>query len=194
MITTSDFKNGLNIEVDGEVYTVIWFQHHKPGKGGAIMRTRLRNIHTGAIIERTFKSGEKFNEVALERQKKQYLYSDDTNCYFMDTETYEQVPIRKESLKQLLRFIKENVQIDVLYLKSEFLGVELPIFVELKVTHTVPGVRGDTVSNVMKPATLETGAEIRVPLFVNIGDIVKVDTRTGEYVERVKTQRQAQKE
>jgi elongation factor P len=187
MITTADFRNGLNIEVDGEVYTIVWFQHHKPGKGGAIMRTKSRNIRTGAIVERTFKSGEKFNEAALERQKKQYLYSDDVNCYFMDTETYEQIPIRKENLKQLLRFIKENNQVDILYLKGEFLGVELPIFVELKVTHTVPGVRGNTVSNVMKPATLETGAEIRVPLFINIGNIVKIDTRTGEYAERVKT-------
>jgi elongation factor P len=187
MITTADFRNGLSLEVEGDVYTIIWFQHHKPGKGGAIMRTKFRNVRTGKVIEKAFKSGEKFNEVNLERLKKQYLYSDETNCHFMDTSTYEQFAVDKSSLAEILKFMKEETQVDALYLNGEFISVELPIFVELKVTHTDPGLRGDTVTNVLKPATVETGAEIRVPLFVDTGDIVKVDTRTGEYVERVKT-------
>lgn len=185
MISTSDFRNGLNIEVGKEIYTIVWFQHHKPGKGGAIMRTKLRNIRTGTIIERTFKSGEKFRDITIERHKKQYLYSDATNCCFMDLETYDQISIPKEQVGKALNFLKENIEIEGLYLEENFLGVELPIMVKLKVSNTVPGVRGDTVSNIMKPAVLETGAEIQVPLFINAGDTVKVDTRTGEYVERI---------
>jgi elongation factor P len=188
VIDTSEFKNGLNIEVDGEIYTIIWFQHHKPGKGGAVMRTKLRNIKTGAIIERTFKSGEKFREVELERRKKQYMYNDGKTWYFMDLETYEQIAVPKEVISNVSKFLKEGQEVNGLYLDGEYLGIELPNTVELKVIHTVPGIRGDSVSNVMKPATLETGAEILVPLFVNIGDVVKVDTRTEEYIERIKTE------
>ncbi|MEW6041095.1 MAG: elongation factor P [Elusimicrobiota bacterium] len=184
-VDTSGFFTGLNIEVDGEIYTIVWFQHHKPGKGGAVMRTRMRNLKTGAIVERTFKSGEKFREVELERRKKDYMYNDGKNYYFMDTETYEQIEISKERLGESAKFLKENCKVEGLYLDGNYIGIELPINVELKVTDTVPGVRGDTVSNVTKPATLETGAEIKVPLFIKPGDVVKVDTRRGEYVERV---------
>jgi elongation factor P len=184
-VDTSDFKNGLNIKVEDEIYTVIWFQHHKPGKGGAVMRTKLRNIRSGAIIERTFKAGEKFESVDLERKKKQYLYSAGENLVFMDMETFEEIQVPKSKLGDQVRFLKENVEVEGLYIGDELLGIELPTFVELEVTHTEKGVRGDTVSNVMKPAVVETGAEIEVPLFIDIGDVVKIDTRTGEYVERV---------
>lgn len=184
-VDTSDFKNGLNIKVEDEIYTVIWFQHHKPGKGGAVMRTKLRNIRSGAIIERTFKAGEKFESVDLERKKKQYLYSAGENLVFMDMETFEEIQVPKSKLGGQVRFLKENVEVEGLYIGDELLGIELPTFVELEVTHTEKGVRGDTVSNVMKPAVVETGAEIEVPLFIDIGDVVKIDTRTGEYVERV---------
>ncbi|MFH2070757.1 MAG: elongation factor P [Elusimicrobiota bacterium] len=185
VVGTSDFHNGLNIEVEGDIWTIIWFQHHKPGKGGAVMRTKLRNIHTGSTIERTFRSGEKFRDVELEKRKKQYMYNDGKQWHFMDMETFEQSPVSREELGEESKFLKENDIIEFLYLDGKYLGVELPITVELKITHTVPGARGDTVSNVMKPATIETGAEIRVPLFIDIGDVVRVDTRTGEYVERV---------
>jgi len=184
-VDTSDFRNGLNIKVDDEIYTVIWFQHHKPGKGGAVMRTKLKNVRSGSIIERTFKAGEKFDSVEIERRKKQYLYSAGENLVFMDMETYEEIQIPKVQLGETTRFMKENVEVEGLYIGEEFLGIELPTFVELEVTHTEPGIRGDTVSNVTKPAILETGAEVEVPLFVDNGDIVKIDTRTGEYVERI---------
>lgn len=188
-IDTSEFKTGLCINVDGEIYTIEWYQHHKPGKGGAVMRTKLRNVKTGSIIERTFKSGEKFELVDLVRKKKQYMYQAGDNLVFMDMETFEEIHIPKKQIGDVIKFLKEGVEVEGLYLKDEFLGIELPITVELKVVHTVPGIRGDSVSNVMKPATLETGAEILVPLFIEIGDVVKVDTRTGEYIERVETKK-----
>lgn len=184
-IDTSDFRNGLNIKVGNEIYTVIWFQHHKPGKGGAVMRTKLKNIRSGVIIERTFKAGEKFDLIEIERRKKQYLYSAGENLVFMDMHTYEEIQLSKKQLGEIIKFMKENVEVDGLYIGDEFLGIELPTFVDLEVTHTEPGIRGDTVSNVTKPAILETGAEVEVPLFVNIGDVIKIDTRTGEYVERI---------
>ncbi len=184
-VDTSDFRNGLNIKVDNEIYTVIWFQHHKPGKGGAVMRTKMKNVRSGVIIERTFKAGEKFESVEIERRKKQYMYSTGENIVFMDMETYEEVHIPKKQLGEDIRFLKENIEVEGLYIGEEFLGIELPTFVELEVTHTEPGIRGDTVSNVMKPAIVETGTEVEVPLFVDVGDVVKIDTRTGEYVERV---------
>jgi elongation factor P len=184
-VDTSDFRNGLNIKVDNEIYTVIWFQHHKPGKGGAVMRTKLKNVRSGGIIERTFKAGEKFDSIEIERKKKQYLYPAGGNLVFMDMQTYEEIQFSKEQLGEITKFMKENVEVEGLYIGDEFLGIELPTFVELEVTHTEPGIRGDTVSNVTKPATLETGAEVEVPLFVDTGDVIKIDTRTGEYVERV---------
>jgi elongation factor P len=185
MIDSSDLKPGVNVEIDGEYFTVVWSQHHKPGKGAAVMRTKLKNIKTGSIIERTFKIGEKFKEVDFQKIRKQYMYSDAHNCYFMDLETYEQISVPKEKLGEAIKFLKEGVEVNGLYLENEFLGVELPESVELTVTATVPGVRGDSVSNVMKPATLETGVEILVPLFISEGDVVKVNTHTGEYIERV---------
>ncbi|MEN3013755.1 MAG: elongation factor P [Endomicrobiia bacterium] len=188
-IDTSEFKEGLCIKVDNEIYSILWYQHHKPGKGGAVMRTKLRNIRTGSIIERTFKSGEKFETVDLVRKKKQYMYQAGDNFVFMDMETFEEIQIPKKQLGEAAKFLKENLEVEGLYLNEEFLGVELPIAVELKVIHTVPGIRGDSVSNVMKPATLETGVEILVPLFVEVGDVVKVDTRTGEYIERVESKK-----
>ncbi|RLD15881.1 MAG: elongation factor P [Caldiserica bacterium] len=185
MISTSDFSRGMVIEVDGEYYEIIWFQHHKPGKGQAVVRTKLRNIKTGQVLERTFRSGETFNEVELERKKVSYLYNDGENYVFMDNETYEQYPISKDKLGNFVNFIKEGMDVFILQSKGELLGIDLPLKVKLKVVHTVPGVKGDSVSNVYKPATLETGAEIKVPLFINEGDYILVDTRTGEYIERV---------
>ncbi len=188
-IDTSDFKVGLCINVDGEIYSIIWYQHHKPGKGGAVMRTKLKNVRSGGIIERTFKSGEKFELVDLVRKKKQYMYQAGDNLVFMDMDTFEEIHISKHQVGDAIKFLKEGVEVEGLYLNEEFLGIELPIAVELKVIHTVPGIRGDSVSNVMKPATLETGAEVSVPLFIEVGDIIKIDTRTGEYIERVETKK-----
>ena len=185
MISTSDFKNGTIFEWDGRIWQVTWFQHHKPGKGGAVMRVKLRNMRSGEIIERTFKSGESFREVELTRRRKQFSYVDGDKVHFVDTETYEDMEIRKEDLGSMFGFLMENMEVDALYLDGEFLTIQMPASVQLKVTQTVPGVRGNTVSNTLKPATLETGIEIQVPLFINEGDVVKVDTRTQEYVERV---------
>ncbi len=183
-VDTSDFHNGLNIEVENEPYTVIWFQHHKPGKGGAVMRTKLKNLYTGAIIERTFKSGEKFRELSLEKRQKTYLYNDNEMYYFMDQETFDQVPIAKDLLKTAIKFLTENANINILYLDGKVIGVELPPKVKLKVVNTVPGVRGDTVAGATKPATVETGVELQVPLFIKEGDFIVINTVTGEYEER----------
>ncbi|MBN1622652.1 MAG: elongation factor P [Endomicrobiales bacterium] len=184
MIFTNDFKNGVNILVDGQPYTIVWFQHHKPGKGGAMMRTKLKNLRTGSTIERTFKSGEKFQEVEVRKRKKQFLYVDANDYHFMDMETYDQVSFPKEKLGNATQFLTENLEVYAVYLEGELVDIELPVSVALKVVSTVPGVKGDTVSNTLKPATLETGAEVQVPLFIKEGDKIKVDTRTGEYVER----------
>jgi len=185
VIDTSDFKNGVTFEWDGQIYTIIWFQHHKPGKGGAVMRTKMRNIRSGSIIEHTFKSGVKFREVEIEHKKKQYQYNDGRNFHFMDSDTFEEISISKEQIGDAAKYLKENSEVEGLYIDGSFLGIDLPVNIELKVMSTVPGVKGDTVSNVTKPATVETGAEIFVPLFINEGDTIRVDTRTGEYLERV---------
>lgn len=185
MIATSEFKNGVTLLVDGEPYQIIWFQNHKPGKGGAVMRTKMRHLRKGGIIERTFKSGERFESVSLERHKKQFLYADGSDFHFMDVATFEQVSFPREQLGDNARFLTENLEVEGIYLDGQFINIELPISVELTVTSTVPGIKGDSVSNMVKPATLQTGAEIQVPLFVKEGDKVKVDTRTGEYLERV---------
>lgn len=185
MISTSDFKNGTIFEWDNRIWQVVWFQHHKPGKGGAVMRLKIKNLKTGDIIERTFKSGESFPEGELLRKKKTYSYTDGDKVHFVDSETYEDMEIRKEQLGDIYGFLMENMDVEALYLNGEFLSIQLPASVTLKVMETVPGVKGNTVSNTMKPATLETGLEIKVPLFINEGDVVKVDTRTSEYVERV---------
>ena len=185
MIGISDFKNGILFENEGVTYQVVWFQHHKPGKGGAVMRTKIKNVRTGSTIEQTFKSGEKFKEVSMTRSKKQYLYSNGDNYTFMDMVTYDQFEVSKEKIGEAVSFLKENMELDALYLESEFLSFDMPASVELKVVQTVPGIRGDTVSNATKPATVETGVEVQVPLFIKEGDSIRVDTRTGEYVERV---------
>lgn len=185
MISTNEFKNGTVFEYDSAVYQVVWFQHHKPGKGGAVMRLKLRNLQTGAIIERTFKSGEKFREVELVRRKKQFLYAAGNDYHFVDAETYEDVGVKKEELAGAEAYLVENMGVEALYLDGTFLSIQLPASVPLKVKATVPGVKGDSATNVVKPATLETGIEINVPLFVKEGDVVKVDTRTGDYIERV---------
>lgn len=187
MITTTDFRNGLNIEFEGEPYRIVWFQHHKPGKGGAVMRTKLKNLHSGGTIEQTFKSGEKFKELVLERRGKQYLYHEGETYYFMDLESYEQFSLEEKILGENKKFLKENNEIEILYLEEKIIGIELPLTISLKVVSTVPGFRGDTVSNVMKPATLETGAVVQVPIFIEEGDIIKINTETGEYLERTST-------
>ncbi|MFC1546315.1 elongation factor P [bacterium] len=185
MISTSDISNGVNLKIDNQIYTVIWFQHHKPGKGGAIVRLKLKNLRTGAIIERTVRSGEKFEKAALERKKMQYLYHDGEHYHFMDTSSYEQVTIDTNHLGDNIKFLKDEMEVDVVVYEHEILGIQLPNSVELRVTYTEKGLKGDTVSGTLKPATVETGVEIMVPLFIEIDDIIRIDTRTGEYLQRV---------
>lgn len=185
MISTSDFRNGLNILVDGEPYQITWFQNHKPGKGGAVMRVKLRHLKKGGTIERTFKSGEKFEALSVTRQKKQFLYKEGEKYNFMDMNTYEQISVEPEFLGDMVKFLTENLEVEAVYLENEIIGIDLPIIMEMTIAEAEPGVKGDSVSNMTKMAKLETGADIRVPLFIKEGDRIKVDTRTGEYVERV---------
>ncbi|MBC7344050.1 MAG: elongation factor P [Clostridia bacterium] len=185
MISVNDFRTGLTIEVDGEVFMVIEFMHVKPGKGSAFVRSKLRNLRTGAVIERTFRAGEKVNTAHIDRRKMQYLYNDGQEYVFMDTENYEQLSLGREKLEDAVKYLKENMVIDVLMYQNETIGIELPNTVDLRVVDTEPGIRGDTATGGSKTAVLETGAVVQVPLFVNVGDVVKVDTRTGDYVERV---------
>ena len=185
-IDTSDFKNGMHFYMDGDVWTIIEFQHVKPGKGGAFVRTRLRKVRTGQVIEKTFRSGERVEPAFVERVAMQYLYKQGSDAIVMDLDTYEQIPIPFGTLGDQGAFLKEESEIAALQANGETLNYELPNFVELEVTETDPGFKGDTVSGSNKPAKLETGATVQVPLFVNIGDVIKVDTRTGGYLERVK--------
>lgn len=184
MITAGDFRNGVTFELDGNVVQVVEFQHVKPGKGAAFVRTKFKNVITGSVVERSFNPTEKFPTAFIERKDMQYLYQDGDLYYFMDMETYEQQPINKDKLGPAFAFVKENMEVKVLSYKGNVFGVEPPYFVELQVTATEPGVKGDTATNATKPATLETGAEVRVPLFINEGDMIRIDTRTGEYMER----------
>ncbi|BCV21798.1 elongation factor P [Moorella sp. Hama-1] len=184
MISSNDFRTGLTIEVDGDVYTVVEFMHVKPGKGSAFVRTKLKNRRTGAVIERTFRAGEKVNRAIVERREMQYLYNDGENYYFMDTETFEQISLRKEQLDDAIKYLKDNMNIFVLTHNGETIGIELPNSVELKVVETEPGIKGDTATGGTKNAVLETGAVIQVPLFIETGDVLRIDTRTGEYIER----------
>ncbi len=184
MITAGDFRNGATFEMDGSVYSIIEFQHVKPGKGAAFVRAKIRNVITGAVTERTFNPDEKYPTAFVERKDMQYLYSDGDLYYFMDNETYEQTPINGSILGDSFKFVKENMECKVLSYKGDVFGVEPPNFVELEVTHTEPGVKGNTATNTLKPATLETGAQVRVPLFINEGEMIRIDTRTGEYMER----------
>lgn len=184
MVIAGDFKNGITFEMDGSVYQVIEFQHVKPGKGAAFVRTKIRNVISGAVTEKTFNPNDKYPTAFIERKDMEYLYNDGDLYYFMDSETYEQLPISPNVLGDNFRFVKENMVCKVLSYKGNVFGIEPPNFVELQVTETEPGVKGDTATNVTKPATLETGAEIKVPIFINEGEMIRVDTRTGEYMER----------
>ena len=184
MVTAGDFRNGVTFEMDGNVYSIIEFQHVKPGKGAAFVRTKIRNVISGAVTEKTFNPNDKYPTAFIERKDMEYLYNDGDLYYFMDSETYEQLPISPNVLGDNFRFVKENMVCKVLSYKGNVFGIEPPNFVELQVTETEPGVKGDTATNVTKPATLETGAEIKVPIFINEGEMIRGDTRTGEYMER----------
>jgi len=185
VLSTNQFKNGNHIEVDGTVFKVLEFQHVKPGKGGAFVRTRLRRAADGAVIDRTFRAGEKFRAVRTESRRMQFLYSDGTDAHFMDTQTFEQMTLPEDGVAQALRWIKPSEEVDVLYIDERPADVNVPSAVELEVAQTDPGVKGDTASGGgTKPATLETGAVVQVPLFIDAGERVRVDTRSGEYMSR----------
>ena len=184
-MTAGEFRNGVTFEMDGQVQQVIEFQHVKPGKGAAFVRVKMKNVVTGAVTETSFNPTAKFEEAFVERREMQYLYNEGDLYYFMDNETYEQIPISKDTLGDDFRFVKENENVKVLSYKGSVFAVEPPLFVELEITETEPGVKGNTATNVLKPATVETGAVVYVPLFVDQGDKIKIDTRTGEYLSRV---------
>lgn len=184
MVTAGDFKNGITIEFDNNIWQIIEFQHVKPGKGAAFVRTKLRNIISGGVVEKTFRPTEKFDEARIERVDMQYLYSDGDLYYFMDNNTYEQIALTKEQIGEALKFVKENEMVKVCSHKGNVFSVEPPLFVELQITETEPGFKGDTATGATKPAIVETGAQVSVPLFVNEGDVIKIDTRTGEYLSR----------
>ena len=186
MISAGDFRNGVTFEMDGNVVSIIEFQHVKPGKGAAFVRTKIRNVITGSVTEKTFNPNDKFPTAFVERRDMQYLYNDGDLYYFMDQETYDTIPIGKELLGDAFRFVTENTVCKVLSYKGNVFGLECPNFMELTVTKTEPGLAGNTATNTLKPATVETGAEVKVPLFINEGDKVQIDTRTGEYLGRAK--------
>lgn len=185
MVSTSEFRNGMVLRMDGELYFMAEFDPYKPGKGAAVVRTRLKSVKTGSVIDRTFRSGDKVDDVRLERRKMQFMYKADNFYHFMDNETYDQFALSEETVGDAPKYLKENEVIDVLVAENNAISVELPIFVELIVKETDPGLRGDTASGGSKPAILETGASVQVPLFVEKGSVLKIDTRTDTYVERV---------
>jgi len=185
LISTSDFKNGLSIELDQELYTIVEFQHVKPGKGGAFVRTKLKNFQTGAVIDRTFRAGEKVEQAIIERKDMQYIYNDGNSYYFMDKDSYEQIPINPEKIGEFADLLKDGNDVQITFWKDGVIGVELPGSIALKVVKTIPGAKGNTVSGALKPATLETGAVIQVPLFIKEGDIIKVTTKDKKYQERI---------
>ena len=184
-VDTSQFRNGLKVEIDGEPYVMVYFQHVKPGKGGAFVRTKIKNLRTGRVLEKTFRSGEKVDEAEVEDKKMQYLYQDGEQLIFMDQETYDQIPFTAEQLGDSRKYLKENLDVDVVFWRGKPINIELPAFIELQITACDPGLKGDTASGATKPATLETGAVVQVPLFIKEGESIRVDTRTNEYVERV---------
>jgi elongation factor P len=185
MLSTNQFRNGNHIDVDGTIFKIVEFQHVKPGKGGAFVRTKLRRSSDGAVIDRTFRAGEKFRAVRTEVRRMQFLYRDGEDAHFMDSESYEQLTIPEAAISEALKWIKESDEVELLYIDDRPADIQLPSAIDLTVTETEPGVRGDTASGGgSKPAVLETGARIQVPLFINIGDVVRVDTRSGEYVSR----------
>ena len=186
MITAGDFRNGVTFEMDGKVMQVVEFQHVKPGKGAAFVRTKMKNVITGAVTETSFNPTAKFEQAFVDRKEMEYSYNDGDLYYFMDMETYDMLPVNKSVLGDNFKFVKENMSCKIMSYKGSVFGVEPPNFVDLEVTETEPGIKGDTATNVTKPATLETGAEIKVPLFINPGDKIKIDTRSGEYLERAK--------
>jgi elongation factor P len=184
MISTNQFKNGMHIAVDGTVYRIVEFQHVKPGKGGAFVRTKLKALQSGAVVDKTFRAGEKMSRIHTEVSNVTYLYNDGSDVVLMDSETFEQIHLPADSLNEELRFMKENDTVQLLLVDGKPSSLQLPASVELEVVETEPGVRGDTVSNVTKPATLETGAVVSVPMFVNVGERIKVDTREARYISR----------
>ncbi|MCL2082662.1 MAG: elongation factor P [Oscillospiraceae bacterium] len=187
MISAGDFRNGMTFEMDGQVMQVVDFQHVKPGKGAAFVRTKIKNVLSGGVVERTFNPSEKFEAAFVERREMEYSYQDGDLYYFMDSETYDQIPIGKDIIETCrFEFVKENMVCKVVSYKGNVFALEPPTFVELQVNDTEPGVRGDTATNVLKAATLETGAAVKVPIFINSGDMLRIDTRTGEYMERAK--------
>ena len=185
-MTAGEFRNGVTFEMDGQVQQVIEFQHVKPGKGAAFVRVKMKNVVTGAVTETSFNPTAKFEEAFVERREMQYLYNEGDLYYFMDNETYEQIPISKDTLGDDFRFVKENENVKVLSYKGSVFAVEPPLFVELEITETEPGVKGNTATNVLKPATVETGAVVKVPIFIEQGERIQIDTRTGEYLSRAK--------
>ncbi len=184
MISTNEFKTGITIEMNGDIYSVLEFQHVKPGKGAAFVRSKLKNLRSGSIVDHTFRAGEKVARAHLERKEMEYLYRDDDTFYMMDAETYEQLALPSETLGDGSKYMKENDRLTVVMLGEEVVGVDVPITVVLEVADTEPGIKGDTASGATKPATMETGLVVQVPLFVNSGDKIKIDTRTGSYLER----------
>ncbi len=185
MISAGDFRKGATFEMDGDVYEVIDFQHVKPGKGAAFVRTKIKSVLTGGIKDTTFNPSEKFEKAVIENKEMQYLYNDGTLYYFMDNESYEQIPLEQELVEEALNFVRENDMVQVNFFQGKAFRVTPPNFVEMEVTHTEPGVKGDTSSGGSKPATVETGYTLNVPLFVNTGDVIRIDTRDGEYMSRV---------
>jgi elongation factor P len=186
LIDTSDFRNGLGIELDGQVFTIVEFQHVKPGKGGAFVRTRLKNVRTGAVLEKTFRAGEKMEQAILDRRPMNYLYNQDDEYFFMDMETFDQISVPRALLGDSVKYLKEETEVQVLRHNNQVIGVDIPLFMELEVVEADPGLRGDTASGGSKPARLETGAVVQVPLFIGVGERIRVDTRTDTYLERAK--------
>ena len=184
MISSSDFRTGVTIEIDNDVWQVVDFQHVKPGKGAAFVRTKLKNVRTGAVVERTFNPGEKMPKAHIDRREMQYLYESDNQYNFMDNETYEQIALTSDQLGDAVKYLKENMNIGIMFFQGIVIGVDMPNSVELTVVETDPGIRGDTATGGTKRAKMETGCVVKVPLFINVGDVLRIDTRTGEYIER----------
>ena len=184
MYSTTDFRNGLKIEFGGEPYVIVYFQHVKPGKGGAFVRTKLKNLKTGAVLENTFRSGDKVNKPDLDEREMQFMYMMENAYHFMDTKTYEQIYLDREHMGDAANYMIENLPVKILFYRGEPIGIDLPIFIDLQIVETEPGLKGDTVSGATKSARLESGVVVQVPLFLNVGDRIKVDTRTGMYIER----------
>ena len=184
MISASEFRNGVTIEYEGDIYIILEFQHVKPGKGAAFVRTKIKNLKTGSVVEKTFRPTEKMGKAHIDRKEMQYLYSDGELFHFMDNESYEQIAVNASDIGDALKFVKENEMVKILSHNGNIFGIEPPLFVELEITETEPGFKGDTATGAVKPAVVETGASVNVPLFVNQGDVIKIDTRTGEYLGR----------